>query len=154
MAQPQERIQDDLREAMKTGDKERTSTLRMLLAELKNERIRAGGEVSEETFLGIVQKGVKQRQESAEQYRGANRPELADKEEREAKLLGAYLPEQVSEDEVRAAVGELARAEGLGPRDLGKVMQTLLPRYKGRIDGKAVQRIAREVLEAEAREGT
>ena len=146
MAQPQERVQGDLKDAMKAGDKERTGTLRMLLAELKNERIRGGREVSEEDFLGVVQKGVKQRLDSAAQYRDASRPELAEKEEREAKILGAYLPEPVAENEVRAAVEELAQAMGLGQRDLGKVMQALLPRYKGRIDGQAVQRIAREVL--------
>jgi uncharacterized protein YqeY len=146
MAQPQERIQNDLKEAMKAGDKERTSTLRMLLAELKNERIRAGREVGEEDFLGVVQKAVKQRQDAAEQYRNGNRPELAEKEEREGKILGGYLPAAASEDEVRAAIVELVRAEGLGPKDLGKVMGAILPRFKGRIDGKVVQRLAREAL--------
>jgi uncharacterized protein YqeY len=148
MAQPQERVQNDLKEAMKAGDKERTGTLRMLLAELKNERIRGGGEVAEETFFGILQKGVKQRQDSAEQYRAAGRAELAEKEDREAKIFGAYLPEPVSEDEVRAAIRDFAAAESLGPKDLGKVMGAVLPRFKGRIDGKVVQRLAREVLGA------
>ena len=148
MAQPQERVQSDLKDAMKAGDKERTATLRMLLAEVKNERIRAGREVDEEAFLGVVQKGVKQRHDAAEQYRAAGREDLGEKEEREAKILGAYLPAPVSEDEVRAAIEELARAESLGPKDLGKVMGAVLPRFKGRIDGKVVQRLAREVLGA------
>ena len=146
MAQPQERVQNDLKDAMRAGDKERTSTLRMLLAELKNERIRAGAEVGEDGFLGVVQKGVKQRHDAAGQYRAAGREDLAAKEEREATILGAYLPEPVSEDAVRAAVKELVAAQGLGPKDLGKVMGAVLPRFKGRIDGKVVQRIAREVL--------
>lgn len=148
MAQPQERVQNDLKDAMKAGDKERTGTLRMLLAELKNERIRAGGEVGEEAFLGLVQKAVKQRHDAAEQYRGANRPELAEKEEREARILGGYLPEAASEDEVRAAIEQLVAAESLGPKDLGRVMGAVLPKFKGRIDGKVVQRLAREVLGA------
>ena len=148
MAQPQERVQNDLKDAMKAGDKERTGTLRMLLAELKNERIRAGGEVSEEAFLGLVQKAVKQRHDAAEQYRGAGRPELAEKEEREAKILGGYLPEAASEDEVRAAIQQLVTTESLGPKDLGRVMGAVLPKFKGRIDGKVVQRLAREVLGA------
>lgn len=147
MKAPQERIQDDLKEAMKARDAERTGTLRMLLAEVKNEKIRAGRELAEEDFLGVVQKAVKQRQDAAEQYRGAGRPELAEKEEREAKLLGSYLPEQLSEADIRAAVEELVREQGLaGPKDLGKVMGALVPRFKGRADGKVVQRIARETL--------
>jgi uncharacterized protein YqeY len=147
MAQPQERISEDLKAAMKARDAERTSTLRLLLAELKNERIRAGHEVGEEEFLRVVQKGVKQRQDAAEQYRAAGRSDLAEKEEREAALLGTYLPAQLSEDEVRAAVAAYVKEQGLaGPKDLGKVMQGLLPRFQGRVDGKVVQRLAREAL--------
>jgi uncharacterized protein YqeY len=148
MAQPQERVSNDLKESMKTGDKERTSTLRMLLAELKNERIRAGAEVSEESFLGVVQKAVKQRGDAADQYRNANRADLAEKEEREAKILAAYLPEQASEEDVRVVVQQVVTEQGFGPKDIGKVMGAVLPRFKGRIDGKVVQRIAREVLGA------
>jgi uncharacterized protein YqeY len=147
MSEPQQRISEDLKAAMKARDAERTSTLRLLLAELKNERIRVGHEVTEEEFLRVVQKGVKQRQDAMEQYRAAGRADLADKEEREAALLGTYLPAQLSDEEVRGAVEALVREQGLsGPRDLGKVMQALLPRFQGRVDGKAVQRIAREVL--------
>jgi len=135
--------------SMKARDAERTSTLRMLLAELKNERIKLGHEVGEEEFLVVLQRGVKQRQEAAEQYRKGAREDLAGKEEREAAVLGEYLPAQVSEEEVRAAVEELVRAEGLaGPSGIGRVMQTVLPRFKGRFDGKTLQKIAREVLGA------
>ena len=149
MSQPQERVQEDLKQAMKARDAERTSTLRMLLAELKNERIKLGREVGEEEFLVVLQRGVKQRQDSVEQFRNAGREDLAGKEEREAKLLGSYLPAPVPEEEVRRAVEELVQAEGLaGASGLGRVMQTVLPRFKGRFDGKALQRIAREVLGA------
>ena len=110
---PQAMIETDLKNAMRAGEKERVSTLRLLLAELKNERIRSGGEVTPETFLGLVQKGIKQRQESASQYRDGHRPELAEKEEREADLLRVYLPEPVSETEVREAVRALVAEQGL-----------------------------------------
>ncbi len=149
MATPQERVQEDLKQAMKARDAERTSTLRMLLAALKNERIQLGHEVTEEELLVVVQRGVKQRHDAVEQYRNAGREELASKEEREAKMLAEYLPAQVSEAEVRAAVEDLVRTEGLaGPAGIGRVMQTVLPRFKGRFDGKALQRIARDVLGA------
>lgn len=144
---PQQTVEADLKAAMRAGDKERVSTLRMLLAELKNERIRGGAEVSEEGFLGLVQKGIKQRQDSAEQYRKGGRAELAAKEEREAEQLRHYLPEPVSEQEVREAVRDLVVTEKLsGPKGIGAVMQALVPRYKGRIDGRELQRIAREEL--------
>jgi uncharacterized protein YqeY len=147
MATPQDRVQEDLKNAMKARDAERTSTLRMLLAALKNERIQLGHEVGEDEFLVVVQRGVKQRNDSVEQYRNAGREDLAGKEQREADVLATYLPAQVSPAEVRAAVEELVRAEGLsGPSGIGRVMQTVLPRFKGRFDGKALQQIARDVL--------
>ena len=144
---PQQRVEADLKEAMKARDAERTSTLRMLLAELKNERIKVGHEVTEEDFMRVLQKGVKQRQDSVEQYRQASREDLAGKEEREAKVLQAYLPAQVSEEDVRRAIEEFVKAENLsGPAGVGPIMKGVLPRFAGRIDGKTVQRIAREVL--------
>jgi hypothetical protein len=132
---------------MKSGNKERTGTLRMLLAAMETERTREGKEVDEETFLTVVQRSVKQRREAAEQYRNGDRPELADKEDAEAEILAEYLPEPVSEDEVRNAIADFVAAEGLeGPQAIGRIMGTILPRYKGRIDGREMQRIAREVL--------
>jgi uncharacterized protein YqeY len=149
MSTPQQRVEEDLKQSMKARDAERTSTLRMLLAALKNERISLGHEVNEEEFVTVVQRGVKQRQDSVEQYRKGGREELAAKEEREAALLGSYLPAQVSADEVRAAVEAVVREQGLaGPKAIGQVMSAVMPRFKGRFDGKALQQIAREALGA------
>ncbi|HEV8238064.1 MAG TPA: GatB/YqeY domain-containing protein [Thermoanaerobaculia bacterium] len=147
MATPQQRIEEDLKQSMKARDAERTSTLRMLLAALKNERISVGHEVTEDEFVTVVQRGVKQRQDSVEQYRKGGREDLAGKEEREATLLSAYLPAQVPADEVRAAVEAVVREQGLaGPKAIGQVMSAVMPRFKGRFDGKALQQIARDVL--------
>lgn len=147
MSTPQERVEHDVRAAMKSGDKERLGTLRMLLSEVKNERIRRGGEVDDAGFVAVVRKGIKQRHESAEQFRRGGREEAAAREEREAVLLGEYLPQQASEDEVRAAVRELVAAEGLsGPAAMGRVMKETLARFGSRVDGATVSRIAREVL--------
>jgi hypothetical protein len=132
---------------MKAGDKIRVSTLRMLLSELTNERIRVGRDLDEEAFLTVVQRGVKQRHEASSQYRDGGREELAVKEETEATILQEYLPEPVSEEEVRTAVRELVASEGLeGPKAMGRLMGALMPRYKGRIDGRELQRIVREEL--------
>lgn len=144
---PIDRVQSDLKDAMKSGDKLRVSTLRMLLSELKNERIEKGRELEEPDFLTVVNRGVKQRSESATQYRDGDREELAVQEEAELSILEEYLPEPISEEEARNAVRELIEEqdlEGLG--DLGRVMGSLMPELKGRIEGKELQRIAREEL--------
>ncbi|MCH9651780.1 MAG: GatB/YqeY domain-containing protein [Deltaproteobacteria bacterium] len=147
MTTPQERVQDDLKQAMKAGDKIRVGCLRMLLTEIKNEKIRAGEEVSDDRFLGLVRKGIKQRQESAEQFHRGDRQEQAEKEEQEAAMLEAYLPAQVSEEDLTAAIRELVAAEGLsGPAAMGQVMKAMMARFGAAADGRVLSRIAREVL--------
>ncbi len=146
----QARVEAELKAAMKAREAEKVSTLRLLLAEVKNERIRLGQDLDEPAFAAVVQKGIKRRQEAAEQYRKGAREEAAAKEEREAAILQAYLPEQVSEDEIRAAVTEVIRAQGLnGPAALGQVMKAMMARFRGRADGAVVNRIARETLARE-----
>ena len=144
---PLDLVQSDLKTAMKAQDKTRVSTLRMLLSELKNERIRAGRDLDEEAFVTVVQRGVKQRNEAASHYRDGGREELAAKEEAEAEILQEYLPEPVSEDEVRAEIRKRIEAEGLeGPKAIGRLMGVLVPQYKGRIDGSELQRLVRDEL--------
>ena len=144
---PQQRIEADLKAAMKAGEKERLSTLRMLLTEVKNERIRRGAEVDEAGFASVVRKAIRQREEAAEQYRKGNRPELAGKEEGEAKVLAAYLPAQADEATVRAAIEALVAERGLsGPAAMGVVMKETLAKLGSAADGATVSRIAREVL--------
>jgi len=146
---PQQRIELDLRGAMKAGDKERVGTLRMLLAELKNERIRRGAEVDEAGLLAALRKGIKQREEAAEQFDKGNRPEQAAKERREGDILGSYLPAAPSEDEVRQAVEAYVAEHGLsGPQAMGKVMPAMIQRFEGRADNAVVSKVARQVLAA------
>ena len=147
MSTPLERIQDDIKSALKAKDKERLTTLRLLLAEIKNEKIRAGQEVDDDAFARLVRKALKQRKDSAEQYRKGDRPELAAKEDREAEILGAYLPQQVGEAELQSAIEEFVAAEGLsGPRGIGPVMKAMMARFGGTADGKTINQIARKVL--------
>ncbi len=144
---PQQRIESEVKEALRGGEKEKLSTLRLLLSEIKNERIRTAEEVDEETFLRLVRKGIKQRKDSAEQYRKGSRAELAEAEEREAEYLLAYLPAQASEAELRAAIEGFVEAEGLsGPGAIGPVMKAMVARFSGRSDGGTISRIAKEVL--------
>ena len=147
MSTPQEQIQNDIKEALKAKQPERLATLRMLLSEIKNEKIRAGQEVDDDGFVRLVKKAVKQRQDSAEAFAKGDRPELAAKEEREAEILAVYLPEQVGEDEIRRAIEELVAAEGLaGMQGIGQVMKAMMARFGGAADGKTINQIARAVL--------
>lgn len=144
---PREKIQAQLSEALKAHQATRLSTLRLLLTAMDNERIAKGGEVDEDGFLKIVQKAIKQRKESADAYIAGGRDELAAKEAAEAEILVAFLPPQVGEAEIRAAIEELVAAEGLaGPQAIGRIMKEMVARFAGSTDGGTISRIAREVL--------
>ncbi len=144
---PQQRLETDVKEAMKGGDKERLSTLRMLLAAVKNERIARGSEVDEAAFASITRKAIKQREEAAEQYRKGARPELAEKEEREGKLLAAYLPAQIGAEQIRSAIEALVAERGLaGNAAMGQIMKEMIARFGAAADGAVISRLAREVL--------
>ena len=144
---PQQTIESDLKTAMKAGDKERVGTLRMLLADLKNERIRRGEEVDEAGFTALVRKGIKQREESAEQFDKGGRDEQAAKERREAEILEAYLPAAPSEEEIRAEVEAYTAEHDLsGMQAMGEVMPAMIERFEGRADNAVLSRIVRQVL--------
>jgi uncharacterized protein YqeY len=144
---PQQRIEADVKSAMKSGDKERLSVLRMLLTEIKNERIRRGSDVDEAGFVSLVRKSIKQREDSIGQYRTGGREELAAKEEREAKLLAEFLPAQVDEGQVRSAIAAFVEEKQLsGPASIGPIMKEMLARFGSSADGAMINRLAREVL--------
>jgi uncharacterized protein len=144
---PQQRIEADVKSALKAGEKEKLSTLRMLLGEIKNEKIRRMGEVDEAGFVSLVRKSIKQREEAAAQYHTGGREELAAKEESEAKILEAYLPAQVDEGQIRAAIQEVVTSRGLsGPAAIGPIMKEMLARFGSSADGSTINRLAREVL--------
>ena len=147
MATPQQTIEADVKTALKAGDKERLSTLRLLLGELKNEKIKRGSDVDDATFAAVLRKMVKQRQDSVEQYTKGARPELAAKEEAEIRVLESYMPQQASEADLRAAVAEIVAAQGLsGPAGIGPAMKAMLQRFGASADGTTVNRIVRELL--------
>ena len=144
---PQQRIESDVKAAMKSGEKEKLSTLRMLLTEIKNERIRRGEDVDEAGFISLVRKAIKQREDSVSQYRSGGREELAAREEAEIVTLNRYLPAQVDEGQVRAAIQELVDERGLtGPAAMGPIMKEMIARFGSSADGATINRLAREVL--------
>jgi uncharacterized protein YqeY len=139
------RIQTDLNEARKQRDKLRVLVLSTLLSEVRNREIDTGGTLDDDGVIQVISKGIKQRADAATQMRDAERAELAEKEEAQAEVLQAYLPEGLSEDEVRAIAREAIAA---GADQIGALMGALMPRIRGRFDGKEANRIAREELGA------
>ena len=138
-----ERFTAAMKEALKAGDKRRLATVRLIQAALKDKDIEARGagkgEASEEEILGLLQKMIKQRQESAAIYEGAGRAELAAQEREEAEIVGSFLPRQLDEAETRAAIeAAIAETGAAGPKDMGRVIGALRTKYAGRMDfGKA-----------------
>lgn len=142
-----EQVRADLTESMKARTAERTSTLRMLQAALKNEQINVGHELSDDEVLAIIRKSVKQRQDSIEQYTSGNRADLAAKEAAEIEILKTYMPPELSEAELESGLREIVASTGAQSRkDLGKVMKEATAKYKGRADGKKIQEIVTRLL--------
>ena len=142
-----ERIQADLKDAMRAGDVVRRETLRMLLSDMKYRRIELGKELVDEDVEAVLRRAVKTRQESAEQFAAGGRAELAAKERQELALIERYLPQQMSLDDVRAAVrAALAETGAQSKKDTGTVMKALMQKHKGRIDGKTANQVLAELL--------
>jgi uncharacterized protein len=140
-----EALRAALTAARKAQDKPRTLVLSTILANLKNREIELKRPVTGDDVIDVLRKGIKTRRESVEQYSAANRPELADAERFQIAVLEEFLPPAVDPEEIRDAV---RRAIAGGARDIGKVMGQVLPQFKGRADGKDVNRIVREELQA------
>ncbi|HEX6177261.1 MAG TPA: GatB/YqeY domain-containing protein [Thermoanaerobaculia bacterium] len=142
-----EQIRADLTESMKARTAEKTSTLRMLQAALKNEQINLGHELSDEEALSIIRKAVKQRLDSIDQFEKAGRSELAAKERSEMDLLKTYLPPELSDSELESGIREIITSTGAqSKKDIGKVMKEATAKYKGRAEGKKIQEIASRLL--------
>ncbi len=147
-----EKIQEDLKAAMLARDEFKLSAIRMLKSALQYYEIQKGGagfEASDEDVIDVVGKEIKKRKESIEMYKSAGRTEQASNEEREVEILQGYLPEQMSEEDVRTLVKEAVVQTGATtPQDMGKVMGALMPKVKGKADGTLISNIVKEELGA------
>ncbi len=141
-----EQITADMKDAMRARDQVRLDTLRSVLSAFNYRRIEAGADLSEEDQLAVVQRLVKQRDDSIAQFTKAGRTELADKETRERGILQQYLPAQKSADEVRDAVRAALAGLPAEGRNQGALMKAVMPQLKGLADGNLVRRIAAEEL--------
>jgi uncharacterized protein YqeY len=144
------RINQDVKDAMKAGDKARLQTLRLLTAAIKDKELGVGGpatEVGNAEVVAILQKMVKQRRESIATYEKAGRTDLADQEKGEIAVLEGYLPKQMDEAGVKAAVSALVAELGAaGPKDMGRVMGALKERYAGQMDFGKASGVLKELL--------
>jgi uncharacterized protein len=137
-----DQLQSDANAALKAGDRERASALRVVLSELQKD-LKEGG--TDE--IAVLQRERKRRLESALAFRDGGRDELADAAEREAALIEDYLPQQLSDEELHAIVGDaVAETGATSPRDMGRVMSAVMPQVQGRADGRRVSAAAKELL--------
>jgi uncharacterized protein YqeY len=135
-------IQDDVKDAMKAGERDRVHALRLIVNELQKAAKENGAEEVE-----VLQRERKRRLEAAEAYREGGAADRADAEEREAEIISAYMPEQLSDEELSAIVGDAVAESGASsPKEMGKVMALVMPQVKGRADGKRVSAVVREHL--------
>ena len=157
-----EKINQDYKEAFKAHEEKKVSVLRLLNAAIKNREVEKRTKLSksetadlekesqltDEEVLAVINSESKRRKDSIEQFKTGGRPELAAGEEAELKILAAYLPEQIGEEEIRKLIKEaIAESNAMSAADIGKVMKVLMPRVKGKADGNVVNKIVREELE-------
>lgn len=144
-----DQLTEDMKTAMKAGEADRLSTVRLLRGAMKNEEIKVGHSLSDDEALKVLQREAKQRRDSIEQYRGAGRDDLAAKEEAELTIVQAYLPQPLSEAELNALVDEvIAQVGATDMKQMGAVVGAVMGRVGARAEGGAVSKLVREKLGA------
>ncbi len=144
------KLQEELKQSMLARNELKTSVLRMLLSAINYYEIQKGGagyNATKEDILSVIGSQAKQRRDSIGEYNKANRPELADKEQKELEILQTYMPEQMSEEEVKKLVDEaISQTNASTIQDMGKVMGILMPKVKGKADGGLVSSLVKQAL--------
>jgi len=142
-----DQLTQDMKAAMKQKDKERLSVIRMLKASLQNESIKLGKDLSDDEALTVLSRELKQRKDSLQEFEQAGREDLAEKTKSEIEVVKAYLPEPLTDEQLANVVAETIQEIGASSKaDMGKVMQALMPKVKGRSDGGKVSRLVQEQL--------
>lgn len=142
-----EKISDDMKAAMRARESEKLATIRLITAAIKQREVDERIELNDEQVLSVVEKMIKQRKDSITQFEAGGRQDLADKEKAELEILAAYMPAQLSDDEIRAEVqAAVAQAGAAGPQDMGKVMGVLKGKLAGRADMTAVSAMVKAAL--------
>ncbi len=141
------KLNQDLKEALKAKDEVKLRTVRMLLAAIKNFEVEKMGPATDEEIFQIMSKEIKKRQEAIEMYEKGGRQDLAQAEKQEIEVIQSYMPKQLSEEEIREIARKVISEMNLkSPKDVGVAMKAIMPRVKGRADGKLVNKIVSELL--------
>lgn len=147
VADLEQKLAEDLKQALRDGDKVRRSTIRLVMAAVHNAEIAKQSALEDSDVLGIIAKEARQRQESIEAFKQGNRPDLVAQEEAELAVLQQYLPQQMTRDEIMAEARRIIKEVGAqGPRDKGKVMPRLIAELKGKADGREINEVVTELL--------
>ncbi|WP_034550185.1 GatB/YqeY domain-containing protein [Carnobacterium funditum] len=140
-------INDDIKTAMKAKDKNTLAVLRMLKAAFQNEKIKTGNELSEDEELTLLSREMKQRRESLIEFEKANREDLVEQTQNAIKLVGKYLPQQLSEEELQVIISNaVSEVNATSMKDFGKVMGVVMPITKGKADGNVINRLVKDQL--------
>ena len=143
-----DKLTDEMKSAMKSGDKIKLSTIRQLRAQMKDAQIAKGDELTEEEMMAVLNNAAKKRREAIKLYEQGGRDELAENEKAELAIIETYLPQQLSEAEISDIIDKaIAETGAAGPSDLGKVMGKIMGQVRGRADGKLVQQLVRTKLQ-------
>lgn len=141
------KLNQDLKEALKAKDEAKLRTVRMLLAAIKNFEVEKMGPATDEEIFQIMSKEIKKRQEAIEMYEKGGRPDLSQAEKQEIEVIQSYMPNQLSEEEIRELARKVISEMNLkSPKDVGTAMKVIMPQVKGRADGKLVNKIVSELL--------
>ncbi|WP_027407846.1 GatB/YqeY domain-containing protein [Anoxybacteroides tepidamans] len=143
-----ERLNDDMKQAMKNKEKEKLSVIRMVKASLQNEAIKLGkSQLSEDEELTVLSRELKQRKDSLQEFENAGRSDLADKTKEEIRILELYMPKQLTEEELTEIVKQTIAEVGASSKaDMGKVMGAIMPKVKGKADGSLVNKLVQQHL--------
>lgn len=142
-----EQLDQDMKSALKNKEKTKLSVIRMLRSSIKKEEIDKRHALNDDEVLEVIVREIKQRKDSLSQYENAGREDLAQKEKEEIEILESYLPEQLSEEEVRSLVQQVIQEVGATSKaDMGKVMGAIMPKVKGKADGRVINRLVQELL--------
>ena len=146
-----DRLSEDLKESLKSRNSLKSSVIRLLKSSIKYKEIDKKAPLSDDEIIEVIMSGIKQRRESIEQFSKGGRTDLVQKESNEIEIMQAYLPQQLTEeelvDEVKSVIKEVGATSA---KDMGKVMKALMPRIKGRAEGTKVSSIVKELMEAQA----
>jgi uncharacterized protein YqeY len=143
-----ERLNEDMKQAMKSQDKFKLSTIRLIRATIKNLEIDLKRTLNDNEVLDILSREIKQRKDALQEFTKAGREDLADKVKAEAEFIAEYLPQQLTEEEIKVIVQQTIQETGASSKaDMGKIMSALMPKVKGRADGKLVIQAVQELLQ-------